>query len=86
MKTLNKETEKILTTQLNIGGMYQHYSGKKYKVMGIFRHSEDLVLYVAYVGQYEDAQYGTNWIRPLDMFLEEVEIQGKQQPRFKYLP
>lgn len=84
-ETINAQAEKELMNKLEINGMYQHYSGKIYKVVDVFRHSESLELYVAYVGQYEDSVYGTKWVRPLAMFLEEVDIKGQLQPRFKKL-
>ena len=63
-------------------GLYEHYKNKKlYRVHGIARHSETLEEFVIYEPQYEsDAQF---WIRPLSMFLENVEYQGIKQPRFK---
>lgn len=63
-------------------GVYQHFKGNKYKVLGVARHSETLEEMVVY-----QALYGNNgiWVRPLGMFLEEVEVNGQRQPRFKYL-
>jgi|SRR5579859_4397989 len=80
---INMELEKELRSQITVGGLYQHYSGKVYKVIGIYRHTEELILYVAYEGQYPDVTMGVNWVRPLTMFLEKVEIKGVLTPRFK---
>ena len=63
-------------------GKYEHYKGKQYKVIGIARHSETLeylIVYKALYGNYD------LWVRPLEMFLEEVNIDGKLLPRFKYI-
>jgi hypothetical protein len=63
-------------------GEYEHFKGKRYKVLGVARHSEtleDVVIYQALYGDYE------TWVRPLRMFLEEVEHDGKRMPRFKYI-
>lgn len=63
-------------------GKYEHYKGKQYEVIGIAHHSEtkeEMVVYRALYGDYD------LWVRPLKMFLEEVEIEGKKMPRFKYL-
>lgn len=60
-------------------GKYRHYKGKEYEVVGIAKHSEtreELVVYKALYGE------GQMWVRPLEMFLEEVEIDGKKIPRF----
>ncbi|MGZ4034347.1 MAG: DUF1653 domain-containing protein [Bacteroidia bacterium] len=65
-------------------GKYQHYKGKQYEVIGIARHSENLQELVVYKALYQSE--GNNlWVRPLEMFLEDVEIEGKKMPRFKYL-
>ena len=63
-------------------GKYEHYKGKQYEVIGIAKHSEtleELVVYRALYGEHD------LWVRPLKMFLEEVEIEGKKFPRFKHI-
>lgn len=65
-------------------GKYKHYKGKEYEVVGIARHSETLEELVIYKALYQEE--GKNlWVRPLKMFLEEVEIEGKKMPRFEFL-
>jgi len=63
-------------------GVYEHYKGKRYQVLGVALHSETLKELVVY-----KALYGRRliWVRPLDMFLEEVEIERKKKPRFWYI-
>lgn len=63
-------------------GTYQHYKGKKYTVLGVAKHSETLEDLVVYVTQYEN-DLSAIWVRPLEMFLETVVIEGKKVPRFK---
>lgn len=67
-------------------GLYQHYKGKSYKVIGTAHHSETLEELVVYMALYK-TKYGTNtlWVRPKKMFMEEVIVDGKKMPRFKYL-
>lgn len=63
-------------------GIYQHYKGQQYRVLGIAQHSENeeqLVVYQALYGA-----FGL-WVRPLSMFTESVEVNGLQQPRFALL-
>lgn len=63
-------------------GKYRHYKGKEYEVVGVARHSEtqeELVVYRALYGE------GGLWVRPLAMFLEEVEVGGQKMPRFEYI-
>ena len=65
-------------------GKYKHYKGKEYEVIGIALHSETLEELVVYKALYQTE--GENlWLRPLKMFLEEVEIEGKRLPRFEYI-
>jgi hypothetical protein len=63
-------------------GCYRHYKGKEYTVMGVARHSETEEELVVYRKEYDD--HGL-WVRPLGMFLEMVEVDGKTMPRFQYL-
>lgn len=63
-------------------GIYQHYKGPLYKVMGSARHSETEEWLVYYQALYGDYGY---WVRPLEMFLETVEINGEIIERFKLI-
>ncbi|HET8904455.1 MAG TPA: DUF1653 domain-containing protein [Saccharospirillum sp.] len=61
-------------------GIYQHYKGNRYRVIGVSRHSEtgeSLVVYQCLYGDY------SLWVRPLDMFMETVRIEGDDIPRFE---
>lgn len=60
-------------------GVYRHYKGPEYRVFGVARHSETEQQVVCYQALY--GEYGL-WVRPLDMFLESVEVDGEQVPRF----
>ncbi|HLC45392.1 MAG TPA: DUF1653 domain-containing protein, partial [archaeon] len=67
-------------------GRYKHYSGKTYEVMGTARHSETLQELVLYKALY-DSEFGGNalWVRPMELFLGEVVVDGKKRPRFEFL-
>lgn len=71
-------------TKLVPGAKYRHYKGMEYRVHGIVRHSETLEELVLYEALYENPQ-GKMWVRPKQMFLETVVIDGKTQPRFAYI-
>lgn len=60
-------------------GRYRHYKGQYYSVLGFARHSETEETMVLYVPLYGAGGY---WVRPLGMFVEEVQYEGKTQPRF----
>jgi hypothetical protein len=63
-------------------GKYRHYKGNEYEVLGVAKHSETLEDVVVYKKLYGD---GGLWVRPLAMFLEDVEVEGKKMPRFEYV-
>lgn len=69
-----------LAQSIPIGALYEHYKKKPYKILAIARHSETLEELVVY-----QALYGAQgvWVRPLAMFLETIDIEGKKTPRFK---
>ena len=61
-------------------GRYSHYKGGVYTVIFVGRHTEsdeDVVVYQSDV----DRQV---WVRPLEMFMELVEVDGNQRPRFRF--
>ncbi len=65
-------------------GKYKHYKGNFYEVIGIARHSETLEELVVYKALYQPE--GENvWVRPLKMFTEKVEVEGKLIPRFNFI-
>ena len=61
-------------------GIYKHYKGSLYKVMGCAQHSETEEWLVYYQALYGDYGY---WLRPLAMFQENVLLNGQQQARFE---
>jgi hypothetical protein len=63
-------------------GKYRHYKGNEYQIIGVAKHSETLEEMVVYQKLYDDHAL---WVRPLSMFIEDVEIDGKKIPRFEYI-
>lgn len=71
-------------------GLYEHYKGQHYRVIGTARHSETEELLVVYTALYQKpANYddptdlGNLWVRPAKMFTETVSILGRNRPRFQ---
>jgi hypothetical protein len=64
------------------GEIYKHYKGNNYKVLCIAKHTETLEQYVVYEQLYGD---GSTWIRPYNMFIENVIVDDKIVPRFKHI-
>jgi len=60
-------------------GRYRHYKGKLYEVIDVARHSETEEQLVVYRCLYDDHSL---WVRPLEMFLEMVDVDGVKTPRF----
>lgn len=63
-------------------GRYRHYKGNEYSVLGVARHSETQEEQVVYRPEY--GEHGL-WVRPKQMFLETVLVEGREVPRFRYL-
>lgn len=72
-------TEPLLPLPTLPLGKYRHYKGGEYEVIGVARHSETLEPLVVYRPLYNDTGW---WLRPFAMFVEEIEIDGRRQPRF----
>ena len=64
-----------------VAGIYRHFKGNKYQVIGVAKHSEgepDMVVYRPLYGNRD------LWVRPLAMFEETVEVDGCIKPRVQY--
>ena len=62
-------------------GEYEHYKGGRYRVLGVGLDSETLAPVVIY--EPFDGSGVPFWVRPYEMFLEEVEVNGTKVPRFR---
>lgn len=74
-------------TQTNNGdaiklGIYRHYKGNEYEVLGLALHSETEESMVVYKPLYGNQSL---WVRPYDMFSESIELNGSIQPRFSWV-
>lgn len=63
-------------------GIYKHYKNKRYKVVYEATHSETREQVVVYQCLYGDYSM---WVRPKSMFMETVEVDGQQVPRFEWV-
>jgi len=63
-------------------GRYRHFKGKEYEVLGVARHSETEEELVVYRALYGDFGF---WVRPVSMWNEAVERDGKTFRRFTYI-
>lgn len=63
-------------------GHYRHFKGKEYEVLGVARHSETEEELVVYRALYGD--FGL-WVRPVSMWNEAVERDGKTFRHFTYI-
>ena len=67
--------------QIKINGIYKHFKGDYYLLVDIAKHSETGEEYVVYRKLYEDCAL---WVRPLDMFMEEVDHEKYPDVEQKY--
>lgn len=65
-------------------GIYRHYKGKNYRLLEIVKHSETEEELVLYEALYENKSSNL-WVRPLKMFIEKVQFEGKLVDRFHYI-
>lgn len=63
-------------------GLYQHYKGNYYQVIGLARHSETLEALVVYQAFYGDFRL---WVRPLELFMSTLMHDTQEIPRFKFV-
>ncbi len=67
-------------------GKYQHFKGDIVEVIGTALHSESMEEFVVYrhiTGKRMNEMH--YWVRPIKMFNENVEVDGKSVPRFKFI-
>ena len=63
-------------------GRYRHFKGNEYIVLGVARHSETDDELVVYRQDYGERGL---WARPLQMFLESVQHEGRTVARFAFV-
>lgn len=63
-------------------GVYRHYKGNEYRVIDTAYHSETEELLVLYRPLYGESAL---WVRPFDMFTEEIDVNGKAVNRFQWI-
>lgn len=64
-------------------GIYRHYKrGTEYRILAVAKDHETFEEQVVYQDIAEPEKI---WVRPLVMFIEEVEYEGKTVPRFTHI-
>ncbi len=83
-ETTNKFGQVKMADTSIVPGVYEHYKGKKYFVLGLSRDTETEELFVVYRPLYE-TDWPHLWHRSAAMFCENVNINGNTVPRFKLI-
>ena len=63
-------------------GIYRHYKGNEYVLTDFAIHSDTLEKMVVYRALYGEQKL---WVRPANMWEDEVEVDGKKVKRFEYI-
>lgn len=66
---------------IHVGAKYRHFKGNNYRVEGLATDSETLETMVIYRPLYGE---GGLWVRPLSMFMEEVDHEKYPDVEQKY--
>lgn len=80
-----EENYKILKEypEFQIGGIYEHYKGNRYQILGLVCSAENLCWYVHYQTLYDNV-VSRFWVREISDFFK-VDIypgNGEKRPRF----
>ena len=70
-----------MTPQIPLG-VYRHYKGNEYEIIGFAKHSETLEEMVIYKALYGEKGI---WVRPASMWNDPISIEGKTVSRFELL-
>ncbi len=63
-------------------GKYRHFKGNEYRLIAVAKHSETLAPMVVYEALYGEVGL---WVRPAEMWSEQVDRDGYSGPRFTYI-
>lgn len=63
-------------------GIYRHFKGQLYEIIDVATHSESLEELVVYRPLYGESKL---WVRPIEMFEQEVTVEGQQVQRFTFV-
>lgn len=78
---MSTSDEPALVVPFVEAGIYEHYKGKRYEVIGVGLDTETTKPVVVYVPLYESNI--PFWVRPYEIFLEFVDVDGKRVRRFE---
>jgi len=66
-------------------GKYRHYKGHICDVIGVAKNSENYEEEFVVYNHPDESGNDQLWIRPIKMFMENVETENYKGPRFEYL-
>lgn len=75
-----------MESNIKPGQIYKHYKGDKYKILSLAKHTETEELLIVYERLTDIVHDGWRiWARPASMFLENINKDGCNGPRFEYI-
>lgn len=63
----------LIPADAPLPGLYRHYKGSRYQVLGMARHSETEEWLVVYQALYAEQGF---WVRPLSLWLEPATVKA----------
>ena len=76
---VEKSIRSVVVSNMIQKGIYKHFKGGDYEVIGDAKHSETMEKMVIYKALAD----GKLWVRPLKMFQENVVVDGNKVTRFR---
>lgn len=76
----SKDRVRKQNVDIETGKIYKHFKGNYYLALHVAKDSETLEEMVVYKALYGERGI---WVRPLKMFTEQIEIEGKLVSRFQ---
>jgi len=69
---VNKSLSEVWVHYPQVGEIYKHYKGGRYRIITLAQHTETNEILVIY----NSTLFGTVYARPLNMWFDDIELKG----------